>query len=125
LPAVLSRNCCTTLADLPSPFSKSDKGIRVSVRLTPSAAKDRIDGIVADTQGNGVLRIAVSAVPEQGRANKAMIKLLAKQWRLPKSSLSVTQGAKDRNKVLNIEGDTDRRYVDLLAWSRELLKEQE
>jgi len=95
----------------------------VSIRLTPNAAKDRIDGIVADAQGNGVLRIAVTAVPEQGRANKAMIKFLAKTWRFPKSSLSLIQGAKDRNKVLTIEGDTVQRYAYLLAWSRELFKE--
>jgi len=95
----------------------------VSIRLTPSAAKDRIDGIVADAQGKGVLRIAVTAVPEQGRANKAMIRFLAKTWRFPKSSLSLIQGAKDRNKVLTIEGDTSERYAYLLAWSRELLME--
>ena len=111
------------MAELPSPFEITDKGIRVSIRLTPNAANDRIDGIVADAQGNGVLRIAVTAVPEHGRANKAMVRLLAKNWRVPKSSLSLLRGAKDRNKVLNIEGDTKGRYADLLAWSRELLEE--
>jgi len=111
------------LADLPTPFEKSGKGIRVAIRLTPNAATEQIVGIVADAQGNGVLRIAVTAVPEQGRANKAMIKFLAKHWRFPKSSMTVIQGSKDRNKVLNIEGDTDERYDYLLAWSRKLFEE--
>jgi len=90
------------------------------IRLTPNAAKDRIRGIVADAQGNGVLRIAVTAVPEQGRANKAMIKFLAKQWRFPKTSMSVVKGATDRNKVVNIAGDADVRYAFLQAWSLNL-----
>jgi len=111
------------LVERPSPFEKTDKGVRVSVRLTPNAATDRINGVVADAQGNGVLRIAVTAVPEQGRANKAMIKLLAKSWRIPKTSLSLIRGDKDRNKVLNVDGDINKRYADLLIWARELLKE--
>jgi len=113
------------LAKPPSPFTRTGDGVRVNIRLTPSAAKNRIDGIVADAEGNGVLRIAVTAVPEQGRANLAMIKMLAKCWRFPKSSLSVLRGAKDRNKVLHIDGDTTNRLADLEAWSEKLIREND
>ncbi len=95
----------------------------MSVRLTPNAASDRIDGIVVDAKGRSVLRVAVTAVPEHGRANMAMIKMLAKQWRFPKSSLSLLQGTKDRNKVLSITGDTAARFAYLRAWSQQLIEE--
>ena len=45
------------------PFIPETNGVRVAVRLTPKAASERIDGVVADAQGNGVLRVAVTAEP--------------------------------------------------------------
>lgn len=103
-----------------TPFTKTVEGVRVRIRLTPKAAQNRVDGIVADAQGNGVLRIAVTTVPEHGRANVALIKLLAKQWRVPKSALSLVQGSKDRNKTLLIGGDGDAILVALNDWAKGL-----
>jgi uncharacterized protein YggU (UPF0235/DUF167 family) len=108
------------LPELPSPFTKTDKDIRVSIRLTPNASNNRIIGIVADEKGKGVLRIAVTALPEHGLANTAMISFLAKQWSLPKSSLTLRNGSKDRNKTLSIKGGSARHYEDLLVWSRNI-----
>ena len=54
--------------------------------------------------GGVVLKVAVTAPPEGGKANKTLIKLLAKSWRLPKTSVSVKKGAKNRLKTLLIEG---------------------
>ena len=53
----------------------------------------------------------VTAVPEAGRANEALIKLLAKQWGVAKSSISLVAGATDRNKILHVAGDAG----DLMA----------
>lgn len=74
-------------------------------------------GIVADEQEKGVLRIAVNAVPEQGRANKALIKFVSKQWRVPKSHITLVSGAKDRLKTLNIEGEQTRLMQALTVWA--------
>lgn len=74
----------------------------MAIRLTPRASRDRIDGVVVDAKGKGVLRVAVTAVPEQGRANKALVKLLAKEWKLAKSDLTLVRGANDRDKTLLI-----------------------
>ena len=86
------------------PFIPETTGVRVAVRLTPKAAGERIDGVVADAQGNGVLRVAVTVAAEKDRANRALIKLLAKEWRLAKSSIALVGAAKDRNKTLRVEG---------------------
>jgi len=107
------------LAEL-TPFTRTGEGVRARIRLTPKAAHDRVGGIVANAQGNGVLRIAVTTVPEHGRANAALIKLLAKQWRVPKSAISLVQGSKDRNKTLLISGDGDAILVALNDWAKSL-----
>lgn len=75
------------------------------MRVTPKASRNAIGEVVADEQGNGAIKIAVTAVPEKGNANAAVIKLLAKAWRLRKSDMDIVQGSTDRNKTLRITGD--------------------
>ena len=93
------------LADTPSPFQPVAGGLEVRLRVTPKASRDAITGVVADSQGNGAIRIAVTAVPENGNANAAVIKMLAKAWRLRKTDMQIVRGATDRNKILLIAGD--------------------
>jgi uncharacterized protein (TIGR00251 family) len=87
------------------------------VRLAPKAARDRIDGIHADADGCPLLKVAVSAPPAGGKANAALIKLLAKEWRVPKSAFAIAAGATERRKVLTIAGDTNQLMDRLTAWS--------
>ena len=61
-----------------------------------------------DADGGAVLKVAVTQPPAEGKANKALIKLLAKFWGLPKTALSVKRGAKDRSKMLFVEGDPEQ-----------------
>ena len=72
------------------------------MRVTPKASSDRVGAVVADETGEGWLQVAVTAVPENGKANKAVVTLLAKRWKLAKSSLDVVRGATDRRKVIEI-----------------------
>ena len=97
-----------------SPFTVVAGGLRVAVRLTPKASRDRVQGAVAEADGAAVLRAQVTAVPEDGKANAALIKLLSKQWRVPKSDMAIIQGATDRRKVILISGDGPdlRRRLD-------------
>lgn len=83
-----------------SPFQPVADGVRVALRVTPKASADRVRGVVLDEAGVALLQVAVTAVPEDGRANKAVTALLAKRWRVPKSSVEVVQGAADRRKLL-------------------------
>lgn len=107
------------LPDLKSCFFQVSNGVRVRVRLTPNAGQNRIDGLALDGQGNTVLRIAVNAQPEQGRANKAMIKYIAKQWRVPKSKITLQTGAKDRIKTLHIDDNNPDLLNTLEKWARQ------
>ena len=90
----------------------------MAVRLTPRARADRIAGIVADEAGKPVLKAAVTAVPEDGKANAALIALLAKTWRLPKSAIAVASGSTSRNKSVVIAGDSNELMKLLTDWAR-------
>lgn len=99
-----------------SPVGAAPGGVRVQLRLTPKAARDRIDGLAAEADGGTILKVSVTTVPEDGKANAALIKLLSKEWRVPKSAIEVVQGATDRRKVLHITGETDDLLARLDQW---------
>ncbi len=73
-------------------------------------------GIAEQADGKGALKINVTAVPERGKANTALIALLSKTWRLPKTRLTLASGATDRRKVVHISGDTDALIRTLEDW---------
>src|SRR3546814_4188410 len=100
-----------------SPFRALPGGVRVAVRVTPKASADRVRGVVLDEAGIGVLQVAVTAASEDGRANKAVTALLAKRWRVPKTTVEVVQGATDRRKALLVRSDDPAALLARLeAW---------
>lgn len=84
-------------------WQKHNDHIRLSVRLTPNGGRDATDGVEQDAEGNAHLKARVSAVPEGGKANKALIVLLAKKIGIPKSSISFVSGETARKKILRID----------------------
>lgn len=92
-------------------------GVRLAVRLTPKASRTAITGIDAAQGGRAVLKVAVTTVPEKGKANAALIKLLAKFLGLPKSAFLIVSGETDRNKQIFIEsapGEVVKRLIERL-----------
>ncbi|MBY5649550.1 DUF167 domain-containing protein [Rhizobium leguminosarum] len=89
------------------PWSLFDDHLRLAVRLTPNGGRDALDGIEADGKGEAFLKARVTAVPEKGKANKALILLIAKSLRIPKSSVSLISGETARRKILRIDGDPE------------------
>ncbi len=75
-------------------------GVLLPVRLTPGARRNAISGMAEDADGTCRLKVSVTAVREGGKANAALIKLLAKSWGLPQSAISIKSGAKARAKTL-------------------------
>lgn len=101
----------------PSPFQAVAGGVRVRVRLNPRAARATCAGLVADPEGRVALKIAVPAPPVDGQANAALIHFLARQWRLPKTAITLIAGASDRQKTLLVAGDDAALMARLSAWS--------
>lgn len=80
-----------------SPLRNTPRGFVLSVRATPKAAKDEIAGV-----RNGALLVKVTAAPDKGKANAAVIGLLAKTIGVPKSAFELVSGETDRNKLLRL-----------------------
>tara|TARA_B100000315_G_scaffold138235_1_gene127268 strand:+ start:240 stop:521 length:282 start_codon:yes stop_codon:yes gene_type:complete len=88
----------------------------VRLKVSPRAASGRIDGFVDDGK-EARLKLAVSAPPVGGKANAAVIALLAKAWSVPKSRLSITVGANARRKTVVIAGDAAVLGPRLESWA--------
>lgn len=83
-------------------FDKNNLPATIQVRVTPKAKMAQIKADKAE-DGTPLYRIYVTAAPEDGKANKAVIKLLAKEMGVAKSLLAVIRGETSRDKVIAIK----------------------
>jgi len=74
-------------------------GVTVDLRVQPRARRAALD------PANGALKVQVTAPPEDGKANAAVIALLAEAWRLPRSSFDVIKGQTTRVKTVRVAGE--------------------
>ena len=74
-------------------------GVRLQLRVKPGGRSDRLVG-----PHNGALKLEVRAAPERGRANDAVIRLLAVVLDVGRSNVEVTGGAASRDKVVLLRG---------------------
>ncbi len=74
---------------------------RITVRLTPRGGRDAIDGWDGD-----VLRVRVAAAPVDGKANDALLRMLAKALGVAPSRLALVSGAQARVKTVDVDGMT-------------------
>lgn len=101
------------------PFRRVADGVRVELKVTPRAAHARIGGVADDTDGSQVLKVAVTVPPEDGKANRAVIGLLAREWRVPKSAFAMASGAGARRKSLAITGEPNALLARLNGWLKD------
>lgn len=71
--------------------------LQFSVRLTPRAGTDRVDGVV-----DGVLRARVAAPPVDGAANQALIRLIARALDMAPRDVRLAGGQRGRVKVVAV-----------------------
>jgi uncharacterized protein (TIGR00251 family) len=77
--------------------------IRFAVRLTPKGGRDSVEGWTLDSDGKRYLKARVSAPPQDGKANEALIRLLAKTLSIGKSKLRIVSGETSRIKMIEAE----------------------
>ncbi|HET6378682.1 MAG TPA: DUF167 family protein [Methylocella sp.] len=87
--------------------SHGSSGLLLSVRLTPKSPRDEITGVERLADGSAVLKVRVRAVPEQGKANEALLRLISSALRIPLADVRLKTGTSGRLKTLCIEGDPD------------------
>jgi uncharacterized protein (TIGR00251 family) len=89
----------------PAPFRAAADSVLVHVLAAPKASRNGVEGAVTTAQG-AALKVRVTAAPDRGKANQAIIKLLAKAWHLPTSRFSIVAGNTDRHKTILVAGDS-------------------
>ncbi|MEX0332175.1 MAG: DUF167 domain-containing protein [Puniceicoccaceae bacterium] len=75
---------------------------RLQVRVIPNAGRDEVVGLQ-----DGVLKVKVRAVPEDGRANNALCALLAKTTGCRPRDVRIVSGQKSRTKVVELPGEVE------------------
>ena len=91
--------------------------MEISVRLQPAARRAGIEGLQETAEGALALRVSVTEAPENGKANAALIRLLARAWKVPKGAISIISGQKQKNKRLLLSGDATTLEPSLCAWA--------
>ena len=77
---------------------------RLTVRVTPRGGRDAVEGWTADEGGRPVLRVRVAAAAAEGAANAAVVTLIAKVLKVPRSAVRIAAGETARVKRLEIAG---------------------
>lgn len=85
------------------------EGAALAVRVQPKAKKNAVFGERA-----GALRVSVTAPPEDGKANDAVLALLRDYFKLQRSQLALLSGHTNRNKVVLVRGITPQQLTALL-----------
>jgi uncharacterized protein (TIGR00251 family) len=83
------------------PIAEHAEGLVLPVRAQPGARRNGIQG-----EQNGALKVTVTAPPEDGRANAALVEVLRKELGLKRSQVELLAGATSRDKRFLIRGLT-------------------
>ena len=78
--------------------------MKLTIKVIPNAKKNEIVEDVVDSLGQRILKIKVNQPPEDGKANKAVIEILAKYFAVKKSGVEIISGETSRNKIVGISG---------------------
>lgn len=88
--------------------------MRLKLRVTPKSRADEIVGVRED----GTLHVRVSAAPEGGKANDAVLRLLSKALALPRSAVRLKAGTSSRDKWIDLDGIDAAELVRRLETGR-------
>jgi len=90
-------------------YSEEGRGLTFAVRVVPRASRSEIAG-----EYNGALRVRIAAAPVEGAANRELIKVLAKSFKLPQNAVEIVSGANAKNKIVRIRGANAARLEQLV-----------
>lgn len=104
----------STPPDDPAFLRRTSGGLTLQLRVQPRARR-----VALDVTPEGGLKAAVTAAPEDGKANAAVVALLAQAWRLPKSTFEIVRGGTAREKTLMVAGDPAVLANRIAEWMRQ------
>ena len=85
------------------------EGATIALRVQPKARRNALGGEQA-----GALKVSVTAPPEDGRANDAVLALLREEYNFQRSQLALLSGQTNRNKVVLVRGVTPQQLAALI-----------
>lgn len=83
-------------------FTETAQGITFTVRVVARASRSEIAG-----EFDGALRVRLAAPPVDGAANRELIRVLAKELKVPQSAVGIVAGSASRSKIVRICNVTD------------------
>ena len=86
---------------MPLQIEQDGDDVLLWIKAVPGASRDQIAGVIGDR-----LKVRISAPPEDGKANKAICKLLAKALGVKASQVSIESGQANPEKIIRIAGVT-------------------
>ena len=87
-----------------------EDGVLIPIRLSPRASRDCVRG-----EHDGRIKITLTSPPFDNRANDHLKKFLSKILKVPRSDISIVEGAKSRNKLVRVLGSTPDLVKSLLS----------
>ena len=97
--------------------NRTKDGVEMGVQVSPGASRSRVMGEHA-----GRLKVSVSAAPERGKANEAVVELVAKSLGVKRGQVSVVGGLTSKQKTVRVKGLTPEELAGRL---REVLGTQD
>jgi uncharacterized protein (TIGR00251 family) len=97
------------------PWKIMSDGILLAVRATPKGGRDRIDGVTQFPDGTAALKARITAAPEDGAANAALVRLIARAAGIAPSAVQLVRGTSGRRKIFRLAGEPRRLAASLEA----------
>ncbi|TWG50023.1 MULTISPECIES: DUF167 domain-containing protein [unclassified Aminobacter] len=88
-------------------YRRVSGGLELFVRLTPKSSRDAVEGVETASDGRAHLKARVRAVPEKGKANQALVKLIASTLGVPARDVEIVSGDTARLKTVRVSGDPE------------------
>lgn len=89
-------------------YQNGKSGIIIHLKVIPNSSKNEVCGIINDANGQEFLKVKVTAIPDEGKANKALLKFLSKEWNIKPSDIEIISGQTSRIKKIQIINNTEQ-----------------
>jgi uncharacterized protein (TIGR00251 family) len=94
-------------SDINNYFKITGNDIIIKVKIVPGSSKNKIIGAY-----NDALKITITALPVEGKANKKCIAYLAKYFDVAKSKIEIISGQTSKNKLIKIYDISQKEFLD-------------
>lgn len=92
---------------MPAWIFRQNGRLRLALKVSPRSRRNGVKGVEIGVDGRAMLKVEVTAAPEDGKANAAVVRFLAKRWRVAAGRFELVSGRTARQKVMEIKDGDD------------------